>query len=261
MRVQYKDNRFQYVCNKARNELAQVSCQFLSGSRIDEAVVAEFFQALAPAQLDALAAVLKKQAAGHQQQLQHLRQEVSRLEYAATRAERQYNHVDPENRLIASTLESKWEHALADLALAKSKLTDAEAEQVQDAKIPHELREQFADVGGRLPELWPHLSQDAKRALLRAMIRTVNLLRNAEGVAQVRIVWKGGLVTDVNTPVPVHSLRYSEMEQRVAETIRELTAQGATQDKIQVEVTSMPAATRRSRQWRTRSASVDEPAR
>jgi hypothetical protein len=129
-------------------------------------------------------------------------------------------------------LESKWEHALADLALAKSKLTDAEAEQVQDAKIPHELREQFADVGGRLPELWPHISQDAKRALLRAMIRTVNLLRNAEGVAQVRIVWKGGLVTDVNTPVPVHSLRYSEMEQRVAETIRELTAQGATQDKI-----------------------------
>jgi|TARA_B100001971_G_scaffold110914_1_gene101811 DNA invertase Pin-like site-specific DNA recombinase len=232
MRVQYKDNRFQYVCSKSRNELATGSCQFISGCRIDDSVVAEFFKALAPAQIDALAAVLKKQSSGHQQQLKHLRQEVSRLEYAATRAERQYNNVDPENRLIASSLESKWEHALADLELAKSKLADTEAEKPQVTRIPNELRESFADVGQRLPELWSRLANDVKKALLGAMICKVNLLRDEGGVAQIRIVWQGKLVTEVKKSVPVHSLRYSKMEQRVAETMRQLTAKGATQDEI-----------------------------
>ena len=232
MRVGYKDNRFQYVCSKSKNELATGSCQFISGHRIDDSVVAEFFKVLAPAQIDALSAVLKKQSSGRQQQLKHLRQEVSRLEYAATRAERQYNHVDPENRLIAASLEGKWEHALADLELAKSKLAEAEASKPPETKIPKQLRESFADVGKRLPELWERLGNDAKKALLRAMIRQVNLLRDKEGVAQIRIVWQGEFVTEVNRPVPVHSIRYSDMEKRVAETIRELTANGATQDEI-----------------------------
>ena len=206
--------------------------QFISGSRIDDSGVAEFFKVLAPAQIDALAAVLKKQSSGHQQQLKHLRQEVTRLEYAAARAERQYNNVDPENRLIASSLEAKWEHALADLELAKSKLADAEADKPQDTKVPKELRQSFTEVGQRLPELWGRLANEAKKALLRSVIRKVNLLRDDEGMAQIRIVWQGELVTEVNRPVPVNSIRYSDMERRVAEVIREHSVKGATQDEL-----------------------------
>ena len=54
MRVAYKDNRFQYVCSKGRSELDQTSCQFLSGSRIDDAVLTAFFEAIRPANIDAL---------------------------------------------------------------------------------------------------------------------------------------------------------------------------------------------------------------
>lgn len=232
MNVLYKDNRFQYKCSKSSNELGTASCQFISGSRIDDVVEQEFFGVLAPAQIDALDQVTKAQTAHHREQLQHLQQEIARLEYAATRAERQYNHVDPENRLIAANLEKKWEAALEELEQAKSQLAESQAAAPQAVKIPAELREAFADVGQQLPEMWPRLSMDAKRSLIRTLVQQINLLRDSEGVAHLRIVWRGQLVTETQTAVPVQSLRYSDMEQRVAERVRELTARGATHEEI-----------------------------
>ena len=232
MNVLYKDNRFQYKCSRASNELGAASCQFISGHRIDDVLVQEFFRVLAAAQIDALDEVTKKQTTHHREQLKHLNQEVARLEYAATRAERQYNNVDPENRLIAATLEKKWEEALEELQRAKSQLAETQEATPQAVMISDDLRDAFANVGQRLPDLWPRLSMDAKRSLIRTLVKRVNLLRDSEGVAELRIVWRGDLVTEARTPVPVHSLRYSKMEQRVAETIRELTTRGATQEQI-----------------------------
>ena len=228
MRVVYKGNRFQYICDNARSEYGKPSCQFLSGVRIDTAVTEEFFRALAPAHIDALEKVSAKQTAHHREQIRHLRQEVTRLQYAAVRAERQYDSVDPENRLIAATLEKKWEQALLELETARNQLSESEVTTPQAITIPIELRESFADVGGRLPSLWPRLSAEACKSLLRTLVERVNLLRDDEGVCQIRIVWRGELVTETCVRVPVHSLRYSETEKQVAEKIRQLTEQGQT---------------------------------
>ncbi len=224
----YKGTRFQYRCNRTRSEYGKPSCQFLSGRRIDAAVVEEFFQAIAPSHIDALEEVSTKQRAHHREQIRHLKQEVKRLEYAAARTERQYNLVDPENRLIAATLEKKWEQALLNLETGKSQLSETEATTPQAIAVPVELRESFADIGGRLPELWPRLSREGRKSLLRTLVERVNLLRNEEGVCQIRIVWRGGLVTETHVRVPVHSLRYSETEKQVADRIRQLTEQGQT---------------------------------
>lgn len=226
MNVAYKDNRFQYTCDNARVEYGKRSCQFLSGERIDTLVVEEFFRALAPAQIDALEKVSAKQRAHHREQVDHLRQELTRLEFAAARAERQYDSVDPENRLIAATLERKWEQALLEHDAAKSRLAEAEATTPQAIAVPVELRESFADVGRQLPKLWPRLSFEARKSLLRTLVDRVNLLRDVEGVCQIRIVWRGGIVTETRVRLPVHSLRYSQTEERVADRIRELFEQG-----------------------------------
>jgi hypothetical protein len=55
---------------------------------------------------------------------QNLEQDVKRLDYAAKRAERQYDNVHPENRLIASTLETRWESALAEPEQSKARLAE-----------------------------------------------------------------------------------------------------------------------------------------
>lgn len=232
MRVAYKGNRFQYVCSGARNKYAKPSCQFLSGHRIDAAVLEEFFQVLQPAQIDALERVSAKQAAHHRQLIEHLKKEVQRLDYEAQRAERQYDLVDPENRLITATLEQKWEYALGEREQAKGRLADASQQTPTTVVIPDELRDAFADVGKRLPELWAHLSVEAKKSLMRTLVSGVNLLRGQDGTVQIRIVWRGGSVTETSARLPVHSLRYTQTEQQVAERIRQLAAGGRDNEQI-----------------------------
>ena len=226
MSVAYKDNRFQYICQAARNRLALPSCQFVSGEAIDAAVVDEFRAALTPAHIDALERVTARQAGQHRELLRHLEQDVQRLEYAATRAERQYDRVDPENRLIAAALEKKWEAALAEWEQAKTRLSDAKVRSPKAVPISSSLRSAFADVGRHLPTLWPQLTPESRKELLRTLVNAVNLTRGDDGVARVRIVWAGNLVTEVSVRVPVSSLRFSKREETVVARVRELADAG-----------------------------------
>ena len=151
---------------------------------------------------------------------------MTRLQYAAGRAEKQYNHVDPENRLIAATLEKKWEEALAELTPAQTRLQDALSVCPQAAAIPPELRDAFTDAGQRLPDLWPKLGAEAQKKLLRTLIQRVNLQRDGKGVVALRIVWRGGMVTEKKVRVPMASFRFSDQEAKVLVRIRELADQG-----------------------------------
>jgi Recombinase/Recombinase zinc beta ribbon domain len=226
MHVAYKDRRFQYVCIKSWTRYAKPPCQHLGGRPIDAAVVDEFFRVLHPAQIDALEQVVAQQAEQQRTLIHHLRQEVARLEFAAARAERQYNHVDPENRLIAATLEKRWEEALAELTQARARLVETTAQEPQVAKIPPHLREAFADVGRRLPDLWPKMTPDARKKLLRTLVVGVNVRRGDKGLAVVRIIWRGNAVTEKQVRLPMASFRYTEQERAALVRIRQLADEG-----------------------------------
>lgn len=226
MGVCYKDNRFQYACTAASNHYAQRTCQFLQGKAIDALVVQEFLLALDPAQIDALAEVQARQIARHRELVKHLEQEAQRLEYAAKRAEKQYDHVDPENRLIAATLEKKWESALAEWRQLHERCAQAKSQCPTAIEIPMELRDAFADVGKNLPRLWPEFGVEMRKRLLRALIVNVHLCRQDTGRMRIRIVWRGGLVTEKVIHVAVSSIRHSEVEKRIAARIRQLAEAG-----------------------------------
>jgi DNA invertase Pin-like site-specific DNA recombinase len=232
MYVVYKDNRFQYVCRKSVSELAQGACQFISGERIDDSVVETFFAAIRPAHIDALESTSRQQATEREQRLKLLRQEVERLNYAVHRAERQYDKVDPENRLIAATLERKWEQAAEELEHARSTLADAERGPLPILKISASERGLFASAGQELPKLWPRLSLASRKALLRTLVKRVNLDRADDGLARIRIVWRGDSVTEIARHVPIHSRRYTELEKQTVARVRQLSDEGLTCDAI-----------------------------
>lgn len=232
MRVAYKDNRFQYKCDGKRNKYGKSSCQFLSGRVIDDAVTEEFFCALHPAHIDALEQVSARQAEYHQESVHHLEQEVVRLDYEARRAERQYNHVDPENRLIAATLEKKWEAALAAVEQAQSRLAEQREHAPNPVTVPESLRQAFADAGRRLPEVWQSLSAATRKSLLRTLVHGVNLLRRPDGTVQIRIIWPGGLVSERIARLPVFTLRDTELEAKIVERIRQWTDGGLTSAEV-----------------------------
>lgn len=235
MRVHYRsdvEGKYQYGCNSGYQRYGEPSCQAIAGRAVDEAVIREFFSVLQPAQIDAWQAVCRREIERQGELIRHLGQDVQRLSYEATRAERQYDAVDPENRLIAATLENKWESALADLQEAEGRLAEARQAPFETPSISAEQRQAFADVGRQLPSLWPTLSSGAQKSLLRTLVTTVNLRRGDEGTLQVRIGWRGGLVTETVLRVRSLTLHGSDAERKLVERIRQLSEEGLKDAEI-----------------------------
>src|SRR6478752_728520 len=99
-----------------------VYCLNIGGIQIDEAVTRAFIAALEPAKLAATLAAAERLEADRETALKQWRLGVERASYEASRAERRYMAVDPDNRLVARGLERDWEQRLADLEAAKDEL-------------------------------------------------------------------------------------------------------------------------------------------
>ncbi len=226
MVVQYK-NGTRYLCNYLRQQYGGSVCQYLPADPVDDQVVELFFAALSPVELDAYSQAMQAEQHSAQQLDQAQRQQLERLRYQTTLAERQFNQADPDNRLVTAELERRWEAALQAL-----KQSEAAYEKTQQGDTPMptvspELKAAFTAVGEKLPELWSGqtLSQTQKKALLRCLIDKVVVHRSPRDQIRTRIVWKGGDTTTVEVPIAVGSLAElsngAELEQQVLALYRQ----------------------------------------
>jgi DNA invertase Pin-like site-specific DNA recombinase len=101
-----------YSCATARRSHAEPLCTFLNAGLLDQIVVQAFFEALQPAQLDLLEILLQKQQQDYAQLQKNWQNRLAQNQYEAQRAQRQYELVEPENRLVAAELERRWENSL-----------------------------------------------------------------------------------------------------------------------------------------------------
>lgn len=237
MAVQYKDSN-RYVCNSAASHGGGSLCQHLPADPIDARVVAAFFAAVGPAELESWtrAREARKQANADLDRAEA--QQIERLRYQCLLAERQYNRVDPDNRLIAAELERRWEMALRELRQAEDALAQHRAASAPPEHLTAEEREAFLTTGAQLPELWqrPDMPWAQKKALLRCLIDKVVLQRVVRDRITVRIVWKGGEVTELEVEPKVHTLsalsRGSEMEAQLLKWAREGVADAEIADRL-----------------------------
>lgn len=230
MVVAYKGGT-RYICNYLRQKNQAPVCQNLPADAIDQHVVGAFFEALAPAELNIYEAAMSR-CQGQQDHLDAARKgELERLRYEADLARRQFNRVDPDNRLVASELERRWEAALRELREAEER-REQEVEQrakVVPISISRDYRAAFESLGKSLPELWRKpgaLSRQQRKSLLRCLIDKVVIQRDQQrDQVATRIVWRGGVVSETMISVPVLKLEdtkgYAEMEKRIAELARE----------------------------------------
>ena len=183
-------------------------CQHIPADPVDATVVAAFFAALAPVELDAYQRAVVAQQHTEAASTRARQQQRQRLRYQAALAQRQFEHVDPANRLVAAELERRWETALRDVRQAEEAVQQSSQSRVGAERLPPELREAFRALGQRLPALWPTtaLSRPQKKALLRCLLDKVVIQRVGRDQVQIRIVWRGGDVTEYVIPIPVGSL-------------------------------------------------------
>ena len=206
MRTVYKHTP-RYVCQGlVRTTIAPGDCNSVRSPVVDTLIVQAFFDAILPARLDALEALLAAQQVERQRLEQHWQEQCKRAHYEAQLMQRQYDAVDPDNRLVAAELEHRWEASLQRLRQTEEAYHHFQQTPPPE-KIPAALREMFQNVSRRLPELWPQFSNTQRKELLRSLIQRVIIKRPVPDQVQIRIVWVSGCYTDHTSLTPIHSER------------------------------------------------------
>jgi DNA invertase Pin-like site-specific DNA recombinase len=226
LHVEYKTHHH-YVCSALSKEYGAPLCLYLDGASLDAVVVDAFFRALQPAELDLLDEVLAAQQADHARLAQQYADQVTRAEYEARLAQRQYQAVDPDHRLVAAELERRWEVALRALVEAREA-----AERFSPAPsappLDPVLRVQLRDLSTHLPILWTdgRLTPAQKKELLRSLIRRVVLTRPHADTVEAMVVWISGAMTPLTVHPPVHRDADLANYERLVERIGALSAAG-----------------------------------
>ena len=176
-----------------------VWCLRVGGVRVERAVVETFLEAIAPAGLEAAIAAQNLGEAEDQSALRQFRLQAERARYEAERAERRYQSVEPENRLVARTLETEWEKKLQDQRTAEAEL--ARKEQEQRLQLTDGQREQIRALGSDLKRVWdaPTTTDRDRKELLRSLLEEVKInVLPEENKAHVLLCWKTSTVSELD---------------------------------------------------------------
>ena len=187
----------------------------VGGQALDAAVTDAFLAALAPAALQACLAAAEQLEAGHDAALAQWRRQVEQARYAASKAERRYTTVDPENRLVARGLEAAWEKALQDLHDAEAEL--ARRETARPKTLTPQEKQAILALGDDLDQVWaaPSTTDKDRKQLLRTLLTEVNITVHRQAPhphADLILRWKGGALSDLTVPLrrPQPAIRTDE---------------------------------------------------
>jgi DNA invertase Pin-like site-specific DNA recombinase len=218
-----------YLCNRRHLEaLATKDCMSFRCDLLDAAVSEEVLKALRPAELQLALAALQELEVRDQGILRQWQMRLERAEYEAALAERRYQEVDPSNRLVANTLERRWNETL--LHLQDLKKQAAEFQQQEARVFTPEQKAKVLALARDFPRLWHAPSTQAKdrKRMLRLLIKdiTVNKLIEQRQLS-VHIRWQGSACTDLSVQLPPKAadrFRYPSAEvDRIRELARRLT--------------------------------------
>jgi DNA invertase Pin-like site-specific DNA recombinase len=210
-----------YQCRQAHAQLAEKTCQTMRGDGIDQVVAACFLEAIQPAQLAVALSTLDQLEARAKQIDRQWQLRLERAQYEADLAHRRYNAVDPDNRLVARSLERDW----------NEKLTEGEQLQREYAALPKptallitpQERERILALAQNVPEVWhaPTTSQAERKQLVRYLIKDVTLTKR-EQVIEARIRWQTEALTDLTVPRPKRAADARRTDPQVVARVREL---------------------------------------
>ncbi|NKQ58743.1 recombinase family protein [Amycolatopsis sp. K13G38] len=203
MRTNYHtDARPSYECSSRADRLTTPTCRSVAASTVDDAVAEQLLAALNPTEVALALAAADRVTDRHQRVSRAAELAVERARYDAERAERAFHAVEPENRLVARSLEARWEAKLATLAEAEQALAAA-----TDTLPPLPGRAELEQLAADLPGLWhaPTTSNKDRKRLLRTLIADITLLPETDhDKVAIGIRWHTGATDELRVARAVH---------------------------------------------------------
>ncbi|MGH3283840.1 MAG: recombinase zinc beta ribbon domain-containing protein, partial [Streptosporangiaceae bacterium] len=198
-----------YRCGRANQMYGAPTCQRIGGRRLHETILDELLAALAPACLAATIQAMTDTEAQFRQNLAVFERAAERARYDAGRALRQYDNIEPENRLVARTVEAVLEDKLAAVRTAENQLAAQRAR--RPITLTGEETAWITTAGADLRAIFqaPATSHTQRKELIRAVITEIAVtIEDNAGSAdtartcQVQITWQGGASTALQMPMP-----------------------------------------------------------
>ena len=213
-----------YECTRRQTDTHYSSaCVRLSADLIDQAVGQRILEILQPEQIEIAFRAVQELERRSQAIDQQWRMRMERLEYQAQIAQRRYEEVDPSNRLVAATLEQRWNEALQARASAQDEFN--QHRQQQGLELTEEQKGQLLALAKDLPQLWksPSTSAQDRKRMLRLLLKDVTVERlNAERKAVLHLRWQGGAVEDLNVDIPLPAPDQVRYPQPIVDRVRYL---------------------------------------
>ena len=200
----HRESQLHYACGRYYVEGTEPRCYGLAGTVLDNLVAQQVLRALEPA---AVELSLKAHADIEQERQRlnkHWQQRLQRVRYEVELAERRYQAVDPSNRLVAASLEKRWEEALA-----QQRQVQEEYDRFGQEK-PHHLTEEerarIAALSSDIPALWqaPSTTNADRKQIVRCLVERVEVqVRCDSELVGVTIRWIGGYTSQHEIIRPV----------------------------------------------------------
>jgi DNA invertase Pin-like site-specific DNA recombinase len=220
-----------YQCTADQDHNGSPRCQEVRAFRVDATVEDVLLGALAPDQIAlAVAAVgqLEEQARVLERQWALKRE---RARYEAERARRQYDAVEPENRLVARSLERVWEEKLRGVEAVEQACEAWRRE--QGAPLDEASRADVLALAQDLPRVWQTATAEERKRILRLVVREVALDQKREqGVVWLRISWQTGATSEHRLQRHVRCYEECSSKDLLECRVRELNAAGMMDGKI-----------------------------
>ncbi|MEC4817580.1 MAG: recombinase family protein [Scytonema sp. PMC 1069.18] len=194
--------RVAYECNQRRKQDGSEGiCWSVAGAVIDAAVAAHVLEAITTEQLDISLNVLEELENQATELEHHWQLRLERAQYEAERAFRQYDAVDPENRLVARTLERRWNEKLQQLAQLEQAYEAARC--VNRLELTAAQRQQILDLVNNLTVIWhaPTTTSSERKEMLALLVKQISLtpVEQKERSTRIQLLWHTGVTTELVT--------------------------------------------------------------
>jgi DNA invertase Pin-like site-specific DNA recombinase len=213
-----------YQCNwKHREALASHACLSVPSAPLDQAITGRLVSAITPVTIELALEALTNLEERDREIGAQWRMRIERARYDADLAERRYEAVDPANRLIAATLETRWNDAMQRLHDLEAEL--AAFEQRTMRAVTAEQKRQILELAKDFPRLWsaPTTTPRDRKRILRLLVRDITVVRGPEPkIVRLQVRWQGGETETLQLQLPqsrADAIRYPEV---FVKRIREL---------------------------------------
>ena len=212
-----------YACNGGRTDRGHAACLSLGGVAIERAVAKQVLAAIQPAGIEAALAAVEHHSEARLEKRRSLELALEKARYEVRRAQRQYDAVDPDNRLVAGELEARWNDALSNVSELAGELAALDESRNE---LTREQKGRLFQLGKDLPALWRHPSapNDLKKRILRTVLHEIVIDNDEDRRKHVlQLHWQGGVHTELQVRYNRPGQSRVRTEKNAKELIKELS--------------------------------------